>query len=1061
MKRLQYRADLESLEALESLRLSPLPLGLVESSSTHGFYRDIYLDTQDCALRLRGILVRFRFTHDDRRLLTLLTQNDAEDFSDDRFDAEIAEVDYALALSGDTVPARRIRALTDPALLEPWLQLETERWERVGRPRWPWGRDQIRFIYRKNTVRSGGLARDFYQAAIRKLSDRGPSLEQVAKMVEQHPGCRLATMPTHLRAAAVLNDLEGEVLARALGSGRAVALIVQEDDQIAFLTDQHGAHRLPVARGSGEDAVRFLLKRTLGSSVADLALLGLAPGSSIRPALEVWSAHRVRTDMVGSQPIVWMTVAEVLGRVGDPDLRDPETLAALTVLARSSPIKALVSLQSAAWVEDRTGSFPVPLQEHPQSSGDPEYPPQHFNNVELSQLAFNQRVLELAEDESLPLLERLRYLAIVSANLDEFFAVRVGALRRREVDSPDSKSIDGLIPGQQLEAVAARVRAMISRQQQCLGSCLHLLAAKGFLLRRWEDLDLATASRMTGHFRANLLPDLTPRLLGHSPGHPFPVIPAQTLAFGMLLRESGEGPAHFSYLLLPQRLSRILPTGNPGEFILLEDLVKPHLTMLYPSRTVEQAWLFRVTRSADLDVEEEEAGDLRQALAEELDRRALNPVVRIEAEEKIPRRLRELLIRELRFEQGDSPSAISENDFFEISGILDLTMLRTLAAAAVPGLAQGDDVVEFPPTPYRDPIPETQTVFEWMRAQDRLVYHPYESFSATVQRFFVEASEDPAVTSIKMALYRAGDASPVVDALCAASRAGKDVAVFVELKARFDEQRNIAAVSKMEGAGVQVVYGIVGLKNHAKIAMVVRHEDSRVVRYSHIGTGNYNAATSRFYTDLGLFTVDDAVAGDLTSLFNQLTGSSGSPRGPFQRLLVAPSTMLDGILTRIVREEGHARAGLPAGIRAQLNGLEDPEIIEALYRASGAGVKIELLVRGLCTLRPGVFGLSDRITVKSVLGRFLEHSRIYHFRNGPDGRDEYLIGSADWRQRNLRRRVEVLVPITADQLKARLDNILTRALAEPSAWELVDGKGYLRTEPPFEVKHLHEVMIDS
>jgi len=397
-------------------------------------------------------------------------------------------------------------------------------------------------------------------------------------------------------------------------------------------------------------------------------------------------------------------------------------------------------------------------------------------------------------------------------------------------------------------------------------------------------------------------------------------------------------------------------------------------------------------------------------------------------------------------------------DVYDIPGVMDLSTLPTLALLAETELgpdARGQRLT-FPPFVARDALPAEVSLWEAIRAGDRLVHHPYDAFRTSTQRFLEEAAADPHVTTIKMTLYRAGDVSPVVDALCRAAESGKDVAVFVELKARFDERRNIAAVERMEGTGVQVIYGVVGLKNHAKVTLVVRREDDGVHRYAHIGTGNYNASTALFYTDLGLFTADAGITADLTDLFNQLTGTSASPRGVFRRLLVAPATMLEGLCGLIAREEAHARAGRPARIRAQLNGLDEPEIIEALYRASGAGVRVELLVRGLCTLRPGLAGLSEQIQVRSVLGRFLEHARIYHFANGGEG-DEYFIGSADWRRRNLRRRVEVAVPVRDPLLVDRLDRILTGGLTEPAGWDLDADGGYERRQSIRNgVPHLHD-----
>ncbi|HEX7023534.1 MAG TPA: polyphosphate kinase 1, partial [Gemmatimonadales bacterium] len=454
---------------------------------------------------------------------------------------------------------------------------------------------------------------------------------------------------------------------------------------------------------------------------------------------------------------------------------------------------------------------------------------------------------------------------------------------------------------------------------------------------------------------------------------------------------------------------------------------------------------------ADLDVNEDEAGDLLQAIEEEVKRRPANAPVRVEVERSMPPSVRENMLRELRFERRGSTALLGPEDFYELDAPLDLTVLRDVAARLPPSQS-------FAPFQPRRPLAEDRTVFEQIEEADILVHHPYDEFAATVGRFLEEAAADPEVVALKLTLYRLGDRSPVVDALLAAARAGKDVAVFVELKARFDEATNAGWVRRLEEAGAQVIYGLVGLKTHAKVALVVRRTPAGLKRYAHIGTGNYNASTARFYTDLGLLTADSKITADLTDLFNQLTGSSRAPGSSFRTLLVAPATMLQGFLERIDREIQHARAGRGGLIRAQLNGLEDPDIVAALYRAGDAGVRVELVIRGLCILRPGVRGVSDRIRITSVLGRFLEHERIYHFGNGGDS--EYLIGSADWRPRNLRRRVEVVTPVRAPALVSRLDALLTALLTEPSAWQLGPDGTYVRQARPGPAHpHLHDRLL--
>jgi polyphosphate kinase len=498
------------------------------------------------------------------------------------------------------------------------------------------------------------------------------------------------------------------------------------------------------------------------------------------------------------------------------------------------------------------------------------------------------------------------------------------------------------------------------------------------------------------------------------------------------LQGEATGPLHFAYVRLPSALPRFVELPAGGDLIPIEEIVTANLGTLYPGRRVEEVALFRVTRAGDLELEEAGAGDLLQALEEELDQRTVNPVVRLELQPGTSEVLRSLLTQELRFETGhDAP--VGELVVHETGGLMAPGDLRRLATLPLPGGL-------FPPFVGRDPLAGDDSLWARLRAADLLVHHPYDDFAASVLRLLQEAAEDPAVVAMKMTLYRAGESSPIVESLIRAAEAGKEVAVFVELKASYDEARNIGWVKQLERAGAQVVYGLVGLKNHAKVALVVRREEGQIRRYVHIGTGNYNAATSRLYTDLGLLSADPALGDDLSDLFNQLTGSSRAPGAALRRLLVAPEHLLPGLLERIGREAEHARAGRPTGIRAKLNGLDDPEVIRALYQASQAGVEIDLVVRGLCTLKPGVTGLSDRIRVRSIVGRFLEHGRIYHFGNG--GADEYLIGSADWRSRNLRRRVEVVTSVLDPVCRARLDAILTRELEDPSAWALAQDGSY-------------------
>jgi polyphosphate kinase len=1048
----QFRCSVDGAEALAKLRGAPLPLGLTSRAPERSFHRDIFLDTPERTLTQRGVVCRLRIQADDRRFLSLVIGGGL-DRPPERWDAEVPELDARRALEGTSEPARRLRGLVDPALLRPRIEVETERWSRVAASGWLAKRARLVFLYDACTVRHGGLARTFEELQVRRLAPGGPHLEQIAAELEQSHGLRPLLVPKAERAAQLADAMASEATVRMLTSQRAVVLLAYEGSGIAFVREADGLV-LPVARGSGEEACRHLLRHIFGSGVGELSLLGHTSPTSDRAALEVWAARKIRGPGDGPPPVelAWLTLSEALDLVGTPELRAPETLGALSLAARAD-----LAPEPAPPPRPAPAPKPGPVAPPPKSKrarspavssrSVAEAPAEHLLNVELSQLAFHERVLELAEDPNTPLAERLRYLAIVSSNLDEFFSVRVGVLKAAIAEGSTKKSPDGLTPSEQFDAVAARAPHLVERQARVAKSLLPQVAAAGCLVVKWSDLDPPAKASLTRYFQSELLPILTPRAVTLSPGHPFPIIPHLTLAFAVLVRDIHTGPVHFAYLAIPSRVPRFVPVPGSDRLVLIEDLVRSHLQAFYPERPVEQAWLLRVTRAADLDVNDEDAGDLLQVIEEEVRRRPMNAPVRIEVERGAPPLVRDLLLKELKFERRGAVGSLGSVDFYEIDGWFDLTRLRDLAGRLGPAH-------QYPPVVPRQPFAEASDLFHLIDQGDQLVHHPFDDFGSTVARFIEEAARDPVVVAIKMTLYRIGEKSPIVDALVEAARRGKDVSAFVEIKARFDETHNAKGVKRLEEAGAQVVYGLVGLKTHAKVALVIRQTGEGLRRYVHIGTGNYNAATARFYTDLGYFTSDPEVTADVVDLFNQLTGSTRAPSGSFRRLLVAPATTLPELLKRFEREARHVEAGRRGRIRAQVNGLEDPEVIAALYRASRAGVEVDLIVRGLCALRPGVEGLSERIRVKSVLGRYLEHQRIFHFENG--GADDYFIGSADWRPRNLRRRVEVLAPVIRRDLKAKLGRILDRLWAEPAAWLLDEDGRYHRVAPAPGQRHVHE-----
>src|SRR3954469_24471750 len=646
----------------------------------------------------------------------------------------------------------------------------------------------------------------------------------------------------------------------------------------------------------------------------------------------------------------------------------------------------------------------------------PDLPDGRFLNREISWLDWNKRVLALAQDPENPLLERAKFLAIFASNLDEFFMVRVAGLKRRQSMGLGVRGADGLGPREQLAQITRTSRELVSEQARCfVEDVCPAMAAEGIRVLLWRDLSPAQQVPLHEYFRSHVFPVLTP--LAVDPAHPFPYISGLSLNLAVLVRDPQTGLEHFARVKVPNNVRRFVPVEADGEatsYLPLEELIGAHLQQLFPGLQVHAHHAFRVTRNADVEVEEDRDEDLLQALERELARRRFGPVVRLEVGADVDPHVLDLLVREL---------DVTDDDVVEVDGLLDLASLWQLYEEADRPELKDDAWV--PSTHPRLAEGESATdVFAALRDGDILVHHPYDSFATSVQRFIEQAAADPQVLAIKQTLYRTSGDSPVVDALIDAAEAGKQVVVLVEITARFDEQANIKWARALEKAGCHVVYGLVGLKTHCKTLLVVRQEKGALRRYAHIGTGNYNPKTARSYEDLGLLTADPEVGADLTDLFNTLTGYSRQTS--YRTLLVAPLGIRSGLLERIAAEAEHARAGRPAGIRIKANSIVDEELIDALYRASRDGVPIELIVRGICALRPGVPGLSETIRVRSVVGRFLEHSRVLAFAGG--GTPEYWLGSADLMHRNLDRRVEALVRVKDQTVQNQLAGILDRAM---------------------------------
>jgi polyphosphate kinase len=661
-----------------------------------------------------------------------------------------------------------------------------------------------------------------------------------------------------------------------------------------------------------------------------------------------------------------------------------------------------------------------------------------YINRELSWLEFNRRVLREAQDPRTPLLERIKFLGIFSSNLDEFFQVRVSGLKQQQAVGFVERTADGLTPDEQLRAVAMVVRSLQAEHCRTLRTeVLPALAADGVRIYL-NDSDLGAEDRdhLTRYFAEQVYPVLTP--LAVDPAHPFPYISNLTVSLAVVLRGE-DGEERFARVKVPAILPRWVPLPGAHRRLPLEVVVAMHLESLFPGQEVLGCHPFRITRNTDLDLDDDEAEDLLALIAEEVRNRRFGEVVRIEVHPTMPTSLRDLLLEEFNTEQEAEGAILTREDVYEVVGLLNAAGLLELTAPDRPHLHDPTFVPVVPPR-----FATGRDLFEVIREGDVLVHHPYESFPATVERFVQAATEDPDVLAIKITLYRIGTESGIARRLVEAAERGKQVAVLIELQARFDEESNIRWATRLQDAGAHVSYGVAGLKTHAKTILVVRREGEGIRRYVHIGTGNYSARNARTYTDFGLFSAREELGADLTDLFNVLTGFA--TREQYRRIVVAPAGIRPWLLDRIRREADHAKAGRPARILAKINALVDQEIILALYEASNAGVQVDLLVRGICCLRPGIAGASERIRVVSVIGRFLEHSRAWWFRNGDQ--EEVLISSADWMPRNLDRRIEVAVPLEEPAHRTLVRGLMEVCLEDNrQAWDLLPNGNYRQRHP--------------
>ncbi len=677
-----------------------------------------------------------------------------------------------------------------------------------------------------------------------------------------------------------------------------------------------------------------------------------------------------------------------------------------------------------------------------------------FKNItdrELSWLSFDQRVLELAEDTRVPLLERVRFLAIFSSNLDEFFMVRVATLMSKLENNITDANVAGITPQDLMQEISLQTKALVERQSNVFHKDIVLeLKKAGIEFVHWDDLNEDELTYVTKLFQDRIFPVLTP--LAVDPSHPFPYISGLSLNLAVIVKDPKTHEEFFARVKVPEILPRFIATlkNETSRFLPIEDLISIHLQELFPGMIIQDHYTFRITRNQDIDLDEDESEDILLSLEQELARRRFGPPVRLEIEKGVDTKLVEKLADEL---------GISEENIIHAPAPLDLTALNKIADLGVSGL-KFDRFRSHTAKALAEVDPEDSDLFfSAIRQGEILLHHPYESFTSSVVHFLQSAAQDPHVLAIKQTLYRTSGDSPIIEALIEAAEAGKQVLAVIEIRARFDEQANVRWARKLEAAGVHVVYGLMGLKTHAKLSLVVRDEPQGLRRYCHLGTGNYNPKTARMYEDLGILSADLELTEDLTKLFNQLSGFA--PQSTYSRLLVAPRTLRSGITERIDREIECANAGKPAGIQFKLNSILDETFVTKLYEASQAGVKVDLLIRGICAVQPGIAGLSENITVKSVLGRFLEHSRIFHFINGGD--DEYWIGSADLMGRNLDRRVESLVRIDKKDHHERLQWIIDLGLSgETASWKLT-GTEWVRSSTDSEgnpLRDLHTTMIN-
>lgn len=1033
------------------LEADPLPGGLqaVHERPELEVYRDLYFDTDAADLDRKGATVRLRIRSDGHRSLTVdLREIETPERAvlRSRAESEVPETEPREALYGDSEAARLLRALIDPDELHPVFELETVRRIRRTLLKGAGGEEvPVEVTFDTVTVRREDVACDFRELQLRLPDQTSFEVGDLVQACEEAWGLRMTLADTAGRARELLEEAEIGRLETGVRAAREVAVIAYRLGEIA-LEEEDGRLRVPVGRGMGQEACRRMLRDVFGRTRGRIRILGTSPASSSRPAMEVWLAEDVQApeDEGEENGRRWLPLEEVLGMVGTDRVRDSRTLTALQVLARSGLPGRLAGIWSArarraaVAEEAQSGSdllelaVPPNVAEGPEPVKPSEVPPSHLLNMELSRLAFDERILCMAGEERMPLLERVRFLSMYGDRQDDFFGSRVAEFKDREAREETATTLDGLTPGEQLDAIAIRAQQMQERAEGLMLRNLRpALAEKGIEVVRWSGLEEWEKRYLRHNYSTHVEGLVTP--LAFDAAHPFPRVEHLRTALAAQVRPRGSDAERLVVMVLPEEVPRFVPLPGSYRFVPLEEVVLASLPDLYSGLEVVRAHTFRVTRATKLRLHEEDVEDVLQAVEEEIALRPFRPVVRLEVEATMPEEMRDLLLREFQYESEEHVSALGGEDVYACAGIVGLTDLSEIASLEMEGL-------RFTPIERDDALPPSRPVTEVLHESEAFVHFPYHSFETSVERFIAEAADDPAVQAIKITVYRTNRASRIVDALRRARANGKDAVAMVELKASLDEERNIEWARSLESAGIHVVFSPSRFKVHAKIALVVRREAEGLRRYAYIGTGNLNAETAETYVDLGILTADPELTEEVGAVFNVLTGYSAGTG--LDSLLVSPFNLRRRFLALVEREAEHARSGRPAGIRLQMNGMSDRRLIAALYEASGAGVPVRALVREICSLRPGVEGLSENIRVRSLMGRFLQHARVVHFRNG--GEDEYYLGSADWRPRNLDDRVEIVTPVRAAEHRRALDRILDETFADPEGWELTSAGTYVR-----------------